>query len=125
MGVIAVSAPRVNSPMPTISSAAPIKKAISVAVGRGATVKLKITTMAVMGTTEANASRIFSPRMVRLRPRRSRHAVFFFQGTPITSVDLSEFLLYWISWSRTTKKGRLSKFFTDFWRSFLFAGKVL
>ena len=88
MGVMAVSAPRVKRPMPTISSAAPIKKASSVAVGRGATVKLSTSTIAVMGTTEARASRIFSRRTVRLRPSRSRHAVFFFQGTPFTSANV-------------------------------------
>ena len=57
MGVMAVSAPRENRPMPRITITAPIRKASSVSVGMGATVKLRISTITVMGTTEAKAPR--------------------------------------------------------------------
>lgn len=55
-----MSAPSVNNPMPTISITAPRKKSPSVPIGTGASVKLSSSTMAVMGSTELNDSRIFS-----------------------------------------------------------------
>ncbi len=64
MGSMAVSAPRVNSPMPTISSTAPIRNASSTSVGTGAAVKHRNSTIRVMGSTEARASRTFSPSTV-------------------------------------------------------------
>ena len=73
MGVMAISAPSVKSPMPRINSTAPIKKASSVSAGTGEIVKLSTTTMAVIGSTEAKASRTFSPRIVRVFPIFSRH----------------------------------------------------
>ena len=73
MGVMAVSAPSVNSPMPTISSTAPIKNASRMSVGTGAIVKHSSSTMAVMGSTDASASRTFSPRMVLFCPMFSFH----------------------------------------------------
>ena len=72
MGVMAISAPRVKRPMPAISRTAPIKKASSVSVGTGEMVKHSASTMAVMGSTEARASRTFSPRIVRVFPIFSR-----------------------------------------------------
>ena len=71
MGVMAASAPRVKKPMPRISSTAPARKASSASTGRGATVRQRTSTMAVMGSTEARASRTFSPRTVFVRPIRS------------------------------------------------------
>ena len=85
MGVMAVSAPRENRAMPRITITAPIRKASSVSVGMGAAVKLRTSTITMMGTTEASASRSFSHRTVLLRPRRSRHCFRLFHGNLITS----------------------------------------
>ena len=73
MGSMAVSAPRVNKPIPTISSTAPTKNASSTSVGTGAAVKHKISTIRVIGTTEASASLTFSPNIVFVWPIWSRH----------------------------------------------------
>lgn len=92
MGVMAVSAPRENRPMPRITITAPIRKASSVSVGMGATVKLRISTITVMGTTEAKASRSFSQRMVLFRPNRSCHCSRLFHGNLITSPKFIQFI---------------------------------
>ena len=68
MGVMAVSAPRVKNPMPTMSSTAPAKKARRMSTGSGARVRQRTSTMAVMGSTEDRASRTFSPRTVFTAP---------------------------------------------------------
>ena len=60
MGIIDMSTPREKNPTPTISSTAPTRKSISEATGMGATVKLRIRTIPVMGTTEVSASNTFS-----------------------------------------------------------------
>ena len=92
MGVMAVSAPRENRPMPRITITAPIRKASSVSVGMGATVKLRISTITVMGTTEAKASRSFSQRMVLFSPNRSCHCSRLFHGNLITSPKFIQFI---------------------------------
>ena len=91
MGVMAVSAPRENRAMPRMTITAPIRNASSVSVGMGATVKLRISTMTMMGTTEASASRSFSHRMVLLFPRRSCHCFCLFHGKLITSPKFIQF----------------------------------
>ena len=60
MGIIAISAPSVKSPMPTISRNAPIKKSMSVPVGMGVMVMHSSITIAVTGRTAASDSRIFA-----------------------------------------------------------------
>ena len=60
MGIMDMSTPRVNSPIPTTNSTAPKRNSTMVPGVRGATVILMISTMAVMGSTEAKDSLIFS-----------------------------------------------------------------
>ena len=60
MGIMDMSTPRVNRPIPTTSSTAPKRKSTMVPGVRGATVMLITITMAVMGSTEARDSLIFS-----------------------------------------------------------------
>ena len=85
MGVMAESAPRENRAMPRMTIAAPTRKASSVSVGMGAAVKLRISTITAMGSTEAMDSRSFSHRMVLLRPSCSCHCSRLFHGNLITS----------------------------------------
>ena len=60
MGIMDMSTPRVNSPIPTTNSTAPKRNSTMVPGVKGATVILMISTMAVMGSTEAKDSLIFS-----------------------------------------------------------------
>ena len=60
MGIMDMSTPRENSPIPTTSRMAPKRKSTMLPGVRGATVTLMASTMAVMGSTEARDSRIFS-----------------------------------------------------------------
>ena len=60
MGIMAMSAPREKNPIPRISIIAPMRNISMVPTGSGASVKLNSNTMAVIGSTEVNASRIFS-----------------------------------------------------------------
>ena len=64
MGVIAVSAPKVKSPVPTTTLAAPSIKASIIPLSSGVTVMHKSITIIVMGKTEEKASFIFSEIMV-------------------------------------------------------------
>ena len=59
-GVIAISAPSSNRPMPTISSAAPPRNSASVPTSIGTSVRLSASTISVMGKTLVNDSLIFS-----------------------------------------------------------------
>ena len=68
MGVMEISAPRVKKPMPTISATAPTKKAISVPLGMGATVKHSASTSAVTGKTAWRDSRILARKIVLVFP---------------------------------------------------------
>ena len=54
-GIMAISAPNENSPIPTISSTAPARKSRKVPMGMGMRTTLSTRTMAVMGSTEARA----------------------------------------------------------------------
>ena len=60
MGIIDMSTPRVNSPMPPTRRMAPKRNSTSVPGSRGAAVMDSKKTMAVMGSTEAIDSRVFS-----------------------------------------------------------------
>ena len=60
MGIMDMSTPRVNSPMPRISRMAPNTNMIMAPSVSGAMVTLMTSTMAVMGSTDARDSRIFS-----------------------------------------------------------------
>ena len=60
MGSMAVSAPRVNSPMPTISSAAPNRNRLMVLRSIGTKIRLMASTSREMGSTEDTASIVFS-----------------------------------------------------------------
>lgn len=60
IGAMAVSAPSVNSAIPTISSAAPSTNASSILLGIGEIVKHNSKTIAVIGSTEDRASKAFS-----------------------------------------------------------------
>ena len=60
MGVIDMSTPRVNTPMPPISSRAPKRKRTMAPGSSGAMVMDSRNTMAVMGRTEDRDSLIFS-----------------------------------------------------------------
>ena len=60
MGVMARSAPNVNTPMPKIKRTAPNRNNTNVPAETGAMVMLKTSTIAVIGSTEARDSNIFS-----------------------------------------------------------------
>ena len=61
MGIMAMSAPRENSPIPTTRRMAPRRNIIKVPAGiSGARVKLSTSTMAVMGSTEERDSNVFA-----------------------------------------------------------------
>ena len=64
IGVIAVSAPRVNSPIPTISKTAPKINAKSISAGTGTIVTRRKSTIPVTGSTEESDSEIFGPKIV-------------------------------------------------------------
>ena len=64
MGVMDISAPSVNSPMPTTSKMAPIKKSSIRSVGTGTTTKQMAMTMSVMGSTEEIDSSNLSFKLV-------------------------------------------------------------
>ena len=77
-GIMDISEPRENSPMPTISRRLPTRKAIMALLDTGVTVKHSSRTMAVMGSTEVSDSFrglrkmvSTSPASRRLRRRRS------------------------------------------------------
>ena len=61
-----ISAPRANRPMPSTSMAAPSRKDSISPLSMGTSAKHSTATMAVMGSTEAMASRIFSLMTLRL-----------------------------------------------------------
>ena len=82
MGVMAASAPRVKNPMPTIRSAAPTRNANKMSTGSGAKEKHNTSTITVMGSTEASASRTFSPRTVFVRPTLSLHRLMLTTRSP-------------------------------------------
>ena len=65
MGIMAMSAPSVNSPIPNISSAAPTTNPIMELLDTGTSVRQSANTSAVMGMTEVSASRHFSRSMLR------------------------------------------------------------
>ena len=60
IGVIAMSAPSVKMPMPTIRQMAPTMNITNTSVGIGATVKHRIATIAVIGMTDFRDSFTFS-----------------------------------------------------------------
>ena len=64
MGIIAMSAPIVKKPMPTMSSAAPPRNKSSVPAGSGVRKTLAKRTIAVIGSTDENASIIFSYKIL-------------------------------------------------------------
>ena len=64
IGVMASSAPRVNSIMPTTRSTAPNRNKSRMLGGTGAMVKLKSSTSPMMGSTAFNASSNFSANFV-------------------------------------------------------------
>ena len=61
-----ISAPRVNRPMPSTSRTAPIRKDSISPLSMGTSTKHSTATMAVIGSTEAMASRVFSLMTLRL-----------------------------------------------------------
>jgi hypothetical protein len=67
IGVIAVSAPSVNNPIPTISSIAPRMKARSISAGTGTTVTNSRRTIPVTGRTDDRDSDILGPSIVFLK----------------------------------------------------------
>ena len=67
MGFMDMSTPRVNSPMPPTSRMAPKRNSTRVPGSRGAMVMDSRKTMAVIGSTEAIDSRIFSIRCLLIR----------------------------------------------------------
>ncbi len=71
IGDMASSAPREKNIMPTTSSTAPKRNAISTLVGSGAMVKLRISTMARMGSTAASDSCNFSLSLLRYKAKSS------------------------------------------------------
>ena len=60
IGIIAISAPIVKKPIPIISSAEPARNTNIVPEGIGTKTTLTISTIKVIGSTEPNASIIFS-----------------------------------------------------------------
>jgi len=68
IGVIAMSAPSVNSPMPTVSRIEPKTKASSAPAGTGTSAKQTTNTIAVIGRTDFKASSIFAKRIVLFNP---------------------------------------------------------
>ena len=72
MGSMAVSAPRVNNPMPTTSSAAPKRNRLMVLRSMGTKIRLITSTSSEMGSTEETASSVFSLSFL---------LVVFFSGT--------------------------------------------
>ena len=60
MGVMAISAPRLNIPMPRMTRAAPKMNPASAALGMGTDTKHSSMTSPMMGTTLLMASRHFS-----------------------------------------------------------------
>ena len=64
MGVMASSVPKVNSPVPIISMAAPTKKPSMVLSGAGTSTKHSANTMTAMGKTDESASFHFSRKLV-------------------------------------------------------------
>lgn len=67
-GIMDISEPRENSPMPTISRRLPTRKAIMALLDTGVTVKHSSRTMAVMGSTEVRDSRMGLRKMARTWP---------------------------------------------------------
>ena len=87
MGIMAMSAPREKSPIPTTRRMAPSRNIIRVPAGiSGARVKLSTSTMAVMGITEESDSRVFAFRFFRIHTLRFRFIVFVSlnQSIPLT-----------------------------------------
>ena len=80
IGSMAVSAPSVKSPIPTISRTAPTRKASNTSDGTGAMVKQRIRTISVIGSTEVSASRTFSPNTVFVWPIRFRQLPWIFSS---------------------------------------------
>ena len=64
IGVIAVSAPQVNSPIPIIRKTAPTKNAISISASTGTIVIISKRTIPVTGKTDDRDSEIFGPMIV-------------------------------------------------------------
>ena len=67
-GIMDISDPRENRPMPTISSRLPIRNAIIALLDTGVTVKHSSSTMAVMGSTEVSDSRMGLRKIARTCP---------------------------------------------------------
>ena len=67
-GIMDISEPRENSPMPTISRRLPTRKAIMALLDTGVTVKHSSRTMAVMGSTEVRDSHMGLRKMARTWP---------------------------------------------------------
>ena len=59
IGIMAMSAPREKSPIPTIKSTAPTRKSISISAGMGTINALSTTTKREIGVTDLSASPIF------------------------------------------------------------------
>ena len=73
MGIMAISAPREKSPIPTTRRMAPSRNIIRVPTGiSGARVKLSSSTRAVIGSTEERDSRVFAFRFFRIHTLRFR-----------------------------------------------------
>ena len=70
MGVMEISAPRENSPMPRIRNSVPKRKLSTRSVGSGDTVSDSRRTMITMGNTLFADSRIFSAISTALRRKR-------------------------------------------------------
>ena len=64
IGIMAISAPREKSAMPTMRSTAPIRNNATVPPVMGATVKLSSKTMAVIGNTDMRASLNFADKFL-------------------------------------------------------------
>ena len=64
IGVMEISAPNVNNPIPTIIITAPIKNDSKIPAGKGAILRHKIETIIIIGNTDIADSLIFSIRTV-------------------------------------------------------------
>jgi hypothetical protein len=76
MGLMEVSAPRLNRLMPTISMAPPIKKLKNISAGTGKNVTSKKSTIPVTGNTDFRDSDIFSDNTVLSKNRMLSSSLF-------------------------------------------------
>ena len=101
-GIMDISEPKVNNPMPTISSRLPSKNAIMALLEIGVMVKHSTSTMAVMGSTEVSDSFRGLRKMVSTSPA-SRRCAAGDPAAPVRSMayETNIFLLFQFSPDKT------------------------